>query len=177
MRLPLVLADAGAGAPGHANTRREVHAALQKALFDYERQQYNTVVSGCMTIVNALTKLDDGAASEAVLREGLGIVLRLLAPIAPHVTHALWRELDFGDDIQHAGWPQVDETALVSDTIELVVQVNGKVRGKIQVAADADSAAIEQAALANENVQRFIEGLKVRKVIVVPKKLVNVVAN
>ncbi len=171
------LADAGAGAPGHANTRREVHAALQKALFDYERQQYNTVVSGCMTIVNALTKLDDGAASEAVLREGLGIVLRLLAPIAPHVTHALWRELDFGDDIQHAGWPQVDETALVSDTIELVVQVNGKVRGKIQVAADADSAAIEQAALANENVQRFIEGLKVRKVIVVPKKLVNVVAN
>ncbi|MCB1787806.1 MAG: leucine--tRNA ligase [Gammaproteobacteria bacterium] len=171
------LADAGAGAPGHANTRREVHAALQKALFDYERQQYNTVVSGCMTIVNALTKLDDGAASEAVLREGLGIVLRLLAPIAPHVTHALWRELDFGDDIQHAGWPQVDETALVSDTIELVVQVNGKVRGKIQVAADADNVAIEQAALANENVQRFIEGLKVRKVIVVPKKLVNVVAN
>ena len=127
-----------------------------------------------MTMVNALNKLD--ASAVATLREGVGIILRLLAPIAPHVTHALWRDLGFGDDILHAGWPVVDEDALVSATVEYVVQVNGKMRGRIEVAADADRDAIEQAALANENVQRFTEGQAIRKVIVVPNKLINVVA-
>jgi leucyl-tRNA synthetase len=168
-------------APGKAadlaGPRREIHATLQKALFDYERQQYNTVVSGCMSMVNALNRLDDSAAAVALLREGMGIILRLLAPIAPHVSHALWRELGFGEDILQAGWPAVDETALVSDTIEYVVQVNGKMRGKVEVASDADKAAIEAGALENENVVRFTEGLTVRKVIVVPNKLVNIVAN
>jgi len=157
--------------------RREVHGALKKALFDYQRHQFNTVVSGCMTMVNVLYKLDsaaDGAA--AVTREGLTIVLRLLAPIAPHVTHHLWRELGFGDDILSSKWPIVDEDALKQDSIEYVVQVNGKVRGKVQVPADADKATAEAVALANDNVQRFIEGVTVRKVIVVPNKLVNVVA-
>ena len=157
--------------------RREVHGALKKALFDYQRHQFNTVVSGCMTMVNVLYKLDsaaDGAA--AVKREGLTIVLRLLAPIAPHVTHHLWRELGFGDDILSSKWPIVDEDALKQDSIEYVVQVNGKVRGKVQVPADADKATAEAVALANDNVQRFIEGVTVRKVIVVPNKLVNVVA-
>ena len=167
--------------PGNAtdcpDARREVHLALQKALFDYERQQYNTVVSGCMVMVNTLSKLDHSPASVAMLREGISIVLRLLAPIAPHVAHTLWRELGFGDDIQHAGWPRVDGSALVSETIDYVVQVNGKMRGKIQVPAAADQQAIEQAACSNENVARFIDGLTVRKVIVVPKRLVNVVAN
>jgi leucyl-tRNA synthetase len=127
--------------------------------------------------VNALNRLDDSAAAVALLREGMGIILRLLAPIAPHVSHALWRELGFGEDILQAGWPAVDETALVSDTIEYVVQVNGKMRGKVEVASDADKAAIEAGALENENVVRFTEGLTVRKVIVVPNKLVNIVAN
>ena len=167
--------------PGNAtdcpDARREVHLALQKALFDYERQQYNTVVSGCMVMVNTLSKLDHSPASVAMLQEGISIVLRLLAPIAPHVAHTLWRELGFGDDIQHAGWPRVDGSALVSETIDYVVQVNGKMRGKIQVPAAADQQAIEQAACSNENVARFIDGLTVRKVIVVPKRLVNVVAN
>jgi leucyl-tRNA synthetase len=160
-----------------AAARRELHTALKKALFDYERQQFNTVVSGCMTMVNVLYKVDASvAAAGGLLREGIGIVLRLLAPIAPHVTHHLWRELGFGDDVLSAGWPAVDEAALASDSIEYVVQVNGKVRAKVQVPADADNAAIEAAALANDNVQRFIEGVTVRKVIVVPGKLVNVVA-
>ena len=161
----------------YAQTRREIHTALQKALFDYERQQYNTVVSACMTMLNALNRLDDSATAHAVLREGLGIMLPLLAPIAPHVTHSMWRELGFGDDIHHAGWPQVDEDALQSATITYVVQVNGKMRAKIEVAADADKAAIEDAARSNENVQRFTADQTVRKVIVVPNKLVNIVAN
>ena len=130
-----------------------------------------------MTMLNALNKLDESASAHAVLREGMGIMLRLLAPIAPHVTHAMWRDLGFGDDIQHAGWPQVDEQALQSATITYVVQVNGKMRAKIEVSADADKAAIEDAARNNENVQRFTAEQTVRKVIVVPNKLVNIVAN
>ena len=156
--------------------RREVHAALQKALYDYERHQFNTVVSACMTIVNALARLDDAPGGRAVLREGLSIVLRLLAPIAPHVTHHLWRELGLGDDILAGGWPAVDAAALRRDDIEYVVQVNGKVRGKVQVPADAGRDAIEAAALANDNVRRFIGEGAVRKVVVVPNKLINVVA-
>jgi len=157
--------------------RREIHGVLKKTLFDYERQQFNTVVSGCMTMVNTLYKTerttDEG---KGVLREGLSMVLRLLAPIAPHVTHQLWRDLGFGEDILQSSWPEVDEDALRQDSVEYVVQVNGKVRGKVQVPADADKGSIEQAALANDNVQRFIGGAQVRKVIVVPNKLVNVVA-
>jgi leucyl-tRNA synthetase len=156
--------------------RREVHTALQKALYDYERHQFNTVVSACMTMVNALARLDDSPASRAVLCEGLSIVLRLLAPIAPHVTHHLWRELALGEDILAGGWPAVDEAALRRDEIEYVVQVNGKVRAKVRVPADAERRAIEAAALANENVRRFIGDGAVRKVVVVPNKLINVVA-
>jgi leucyl-tRNA synthetase len=113
----------------------------------------------------------------AMLREGTGIILRLLAPIAPHITHTMWHELGYGDDMREAGWPAVDEAALVSDTLCYVIQVNGKTRAKIEVAADADKAAVEQAARGNQNVCRFTAGLTVRKVIVVPGKLVNIVAN
>jgi leucyl-tRNA synthetase len=156
--------------------RREIHGALKKALFDYERQQYNTVVSACMTMVNVLNKLGDTQADRAVLHEGLGIVLRLLGPIAPHVTHHLWRELGYGAEILDAGWPAVDDSALEQASIEYVVQVNGKVRAKVQVPADADRAAVEAAAKANGNVKKFIGDATVRKVIVVPNRLVNIVA-
>jgi leucyl-tRNA synthetase len=156
--------------------RREVHAALMKGLYDYERHQFNTVVSACMTMVNVLYRLNAGGPGEgALLGEGLGIVLRLLAPIAPHVSHHLWRELGLGDDILAGGWPAVDLDALRQDQIEYVVQVNGKVRGKVQVPADAGQEAVEAAALANENVRRFIGEGAVRKVVVVPNKLVNLV--
>ena len=170
--------DQGAGQaqvdsdPAIGEARREIHNALKKALFDYERQQFNTVVSACMTMVNVLNRQDNSA----LLREGMAIVLRLLSPIAPHVTHHLWRELGYGDDILAAGWPQVDEDALRQESIELVVQVNGKVRAKVQVPADADKAAIEQAARENEKVQKFVGDATIRKVIVVPGKLVNIVA-
>lgn len=159
------------------NLRRDIHTSLKKALFDFERQQYNTVVSSCMTMVNALYKLDQTDADRAVLREGMSIVLRLLSPIAPHITHHLWSTLGYGEDILEASWPQLDESALKQDSIEYVVQVNGKVRGKIRVAVDADKTFIEETASSNENVQRFLEGVTIRKIIVVPNKLVNIVAN
>ncbi|MFP4246970.1 MAG: leucine--tRNA ligase, partial [Halochromatium sp.] len=159
-----------------SDARRELHTALKKALFDYERQQFNTVVSACMTIVNILSKLDESAPAQALRREGLSIALRLLAPIAPHIAHHLWRELGLGDDILDSPWPRVDEDALAQDRITYVVQVNGKVRGKIEVPAAAERAEVEAIALANENAQRFIGEATVRKVIVVPNKLVNVVA-
>jgi len=158
-------------------SRREIHSALKKALFDYERQQYNTVVSSCMTIVNQLYKLDQTAQDNALRHEGLQIVLRLLAPIAPHATHHLWKTLGYGDDILDSGWPQLDESALTQDSIEYVVQVNGKVRGKISIAADTPKDEVEAIAKTNDNVQRFLEGVTIRKVIVVPNKLVNIVAN
>jgi leucyl-tRNA synthetase len=155
--------------------RREVHEVLKQALVDFGKQQFNTVVAACMKIMNVLPGVDEGGAHDALINEGFSIVLRLLSPIAPHITHELWRELSYGDDVLAAQWPAVDESALVRDTIELVVQVNGKLRGKVNVPASADKAAIEAAALADENVQRFTDGKQVAKVIVVPGKLVNVV--
>lgn len=153
--------------------RREMHTTLRQALFDYDRQQFNTVVSAAMTLVNLLHRLEPGEL--ALLREGLSLVLRLLAPIAPHLTHHLWRELGFGEDILGAPWPLVDETALHSDQVTYVVQVNGKLRGHIQVAVEADRETIEKTARSCENVSRFLTGLTLRKVIVVPGKLVNLV--
>jgi leucyl-tRNA synthetase len=161
---------------GARAARREVHEALRKARYDYDRQQFNTVVSACMTMVNALNRLGGAPGDRAVLHEGLGIVLRLLGPIAPHLTHHLWRELGYGDEILRAPWPAPDETALIQDSIQYVVQVNGKVRARIEVPAGADKAAIEARARANDNVQRFVGDARVRKVIVVPDKLVNIVA-
>ena len=157
------------------DARREIHAALKKALYDYERQQFNTVVSAAMTMVNVLTRLGSGRDADAVLREGLSIVLRLLAPIAPHITHALWRALGLGEDVLEAGWPQVDEAALVSATVEIGVQVNGKLRARIVVPADADRGTLETLARAQPNVARHLEGRTVRKVVVVPGRLVNFV--
>ncbi|RBA25250.1 leucine--tRNA ligase [Herminiimonas fonticola] len=160
--------------------RRELHKILQQADSDFKRIQYNTVVSASMKMLNTLeaAKLDDSAASNAVISEGLSIFLRILNPIAPHITHVLWQELGFAKvhgDILDASWPQVDSAALEQAEIEMMIQVNGKLRGSIIVAKDADKASIEAAALANETVQKFIEGTP-KKIIVVPGKLVNIVA-
>jgi leucyl-tRNA synthetase len=177
-RSPAAPGAVAVGGEAIGGVRREIHAHLRKALFDYERQQYNTVVSACMSMVNALYRLGDAdsEAGRAVLHEGLGIVLRLLAPITPHICHHLWRSLGYGTDVLESGWPQVDETALEQASVEYVVQVNGKVRGKFKIGADADREAVERAALANPNARRFIGDAAVRKVIVVPNKLVNIVA-
>jgi leucyl-tRNA synthetase len=157
--------------------RREVHEALRQALFDFGRHQFNTVVSGSMKLLNALTRIDanEHGTADTVRREGLSLLLRLLSPIVPHITHTLWQALHYGDDVLGAAWPQPDETALARSLVTMVVQVNGKLRGQIEVVVDAERTAIEQTALAEPNVQRFMEGKPVRKVVIVPGKLVNVV--
>jgi leucyl-tRNA synthetase len=157
--------------------RREVHEALRQALYDFGRHQFNTVVSGGMKILNALSRIesDGDPSAAAVRREGLSILLRLLSPVVPHVTHTLWRELGYGDDVLDAAWPMPDETALARDLMTLVVQVNGKLRGQIEVPVSADRETIEQAARAEPNVRRFVEDKSPRKVVIVPGKLVNLV--
>ncbi|MES2089732.1 MAG: leucine--tRNA ligase [Pseudomonadota bacterium] len=176
---PVVQADLGDAAKA---LRREVHVILKQVSFDYERMQYNTVASGAMKLLNALEgfKGDASAATQAVLREGYGILLRTLYPACPHLTHVLWEQLGYAaqadmGDLLDAPWPQVDEAALVQDEIELMLQVNGKLRGSIKVSASADKAAIEAAALASEDVAKFSEGKPPKKIIVVPGRLVNVV--
>ena len=161
--------------------RREVHLVLRQVSYDYERMQYNTVVSGCMKLLNALEafKPDDSDGDAAVLCEGTSVLLRALYPACPHLTSALWRDLGLdkaAGDLLDAPWPEVDEAALVQDEIELVLQVNGKTRGAIRVPASADRTAIEALAAASPETGRFTEGRPVRKVIVVPGRLVNVVA-
>ncbi|MCP5420084.1 MAG: leucine--tRNA ligase [Gammaproteobacteria bacterium] len=163
--------------PALRASRRMIHETLQQALFDFGRYQFNTVVSAGMKILNCLSEIESDAegTADALRREGLSILLRLLSPVVPHVSHVLWRGLGYPDTLIGASWPVVDETALVRDAIEYVVQVNGKVRAQISVPADAARAQIEEAALTAPNVQRFVEDKVVRKLIVVPGKLVNIV--
>ena len=161
-----------------ASLRRTVYTLLDKALRDYERQQFNTVVAACMELTNHVERFDwDKAGDDAlpVMREAALILLKLLAPIAPHIVETVAGELDARQQIEN-GWLTVDETALKTDSLDIVVQVNGKLRGRIKVAADAAQDVVEQAALADENVARFTENKTIRKVIVVPGKLVNIVA-
>ena len=160
--------------------RLEVHTVLKQIDYDYQRMQYNTVVSGAMKLLNALDdfKTVDGAGGVVALYEGFGILLRCLYPATPHIAHALWQELGYSapfGDLLDAPWPKVDETALQQDEIELMLQVNGKLRGSVRVAAQATRETIEQAALQHEAVQQFAQGAAVKKVIVVPGRLVNVV--
>ena len=178
-----IAVDMSAAADEMKAHRREIHELLKQALFDFDKYQFNTVIAACMKMLNTLNEVSVNKAGAAIdirnalLAEGVSILLRLLSPVAPHITHSLWTELKLGEDILHAEWPVVDESALVRDSIELMVQVNGKLRGKINVAADADKDSIEAAAMAEENAVKFIEGNTVRKVIVVPGRLVNIVAN
>jgi len=152
--------------------RYQIHLELKKANDDIERQKFNTVASACMKILNALEELADW---DATSREGLSILLRLLSPITPHLCHHLWRAARFGEDVMQASWPDPDPKALEQDEVELVVQVNGKLRGSIRVPKAADRGAIEGLALANPNVQRFVAGQHVKKVVVVPGRLINLV--
>jgi leucyl-tRNA synthetase len=183
-------AETNAVLPGDLNEaeqtlRREVHTILKQANFDYQRRQYNTVVSAAMKMLNTVepVKLSEGkdggqAIRPAVLRECIGILLRMLYPVVPHVTHRLWMEMGYGNQgglILDAPWPEVDEAALVKTEIDLVLQVNGKLRGSITVAADASKEAIEAAALQSEIVLKALNGGSPKKVIVVPGRLVNIV--
>jgi leucyl-tRNA synthetase len=164
-------------AAGTNALRREVHTLLGQIAHDYDRLQYNTVVSGAMKLLNALEE-HVGASDDASLREAMGVLLRALYPAAPHIGDTLWHTLGYADalgPLVDAPWPEVDPAALVQDEIELMLQVGGKLRGAIRVAADADRATIEAAALAAPEFARFGGGRPAKKVIVVPGRLVNVV--
>ena len=160
--------------------RFDIHALLKQADYDYQRIQYNTVVSACMKMLNAIddANLGDSNFARAATAESIGILLRVLYPVVPHITWQLWSELGFTElygDLLDAPWPTVDPSALITDEVELVLQVNGKLRGSLSVAREATREQIEQIAVAHEAVSRNLEGRPPKRVILVPGKLVNVV--
>jgi leucyl-tRNA synthetase len=159
---------------------RQIYETLEQAKFDYERQQYNTVVSGCMKILNFLSKIPEAEGAHADIREiilykGFGILLRLLAPITPHITHQLWQDLGYEGLILHADWPRSSAVTFKVDTIELVVQINGKLRSRVRVPSGADKNVIEETVTKDAKVQQALSGKMIKKIIIVPGKLVNVV--
>ncbi|MGB3622291.1 leucine--tRNA ligase [Ketobacter sp. MCCC 1A13808] len=158
--------------------RRKLHETIAKVSDDYQRRlTFNTAIAAVMELSNHMAKLDeDGNQSRALMREAIEACVQMLAPITPHIAHKLWQMLGHTDSILDAAWPKVDESALTRDTLQMAVQVNGKVRATIDVGVDEDKQSIEDKALNNENVQKFTEGKHIAKVIVVPGKLISVVA-
>ncbi|MGB2360343.1 MAG: class I tRNA ligase family protein, partial [Porticoccaceae bacterium] len=171
--------DTTALSEGQKDLRRKTHETINKVNDDYGRRNtFNTAIAAVMELLNEVGKLSGNEPqTQAVRHEALSSAVLLLSPIAPHICHSLWHLLGNSDAVANAAWPELDESALVRSSIEMVVQVNGKVRGKIQVAADAPKDRVEAMALEDSNVQRFTEGVTVRKIIVVPGRLVNIVAN
>ncbi|MGI9283208.1 MAG: leucine--tRNA ligase [Endozoicomonas sp.] len=161
------------------NLRRKTHETIKKVSDDCERRlTFNTAIAAIMELNNAIAKFKDSSdQGRAVMREALEASTQMLAPIAPHAMHSVWSSLGHAEPVIQAGWPTVDESALEKDAITMVIQVNGKVRAKLEVPAGMDKNAIEKLALEQENVTKFTEGKTLRKVIVVPGKLVNIVAN
>ncbi|MEB0169489.1 leucine--tRNA ligase, partial [Pseudomonas sp. CCC4.4] len=159
--------------------RRAIHLAIKNASQDVgQHHKFNTAIAQVMTLMNVLEKAAQVTPQDrALLQEGLETVALLLAPITPHISHELWSRLGHSDAIIDAGWPVLDKTALVQDSLVLVIQVNGKLRGQIEMPASATREEVEAVARVNENVLRFTDGLTIRKVIVVPGKLVNIVAS
>jgi leucyl-tRNA synthetase len=172
---------ASAAAGKHTKALRlEIHTVLRQVDYDYQRMQYNTVVSGAMKLLNALEDFKGGteAGADAAVREGFGILLRALYPVTPHIAHELWQALGYArghGELLDAPWPKVDEQALERDEIELVLQINGKHRGSVRVPAAATRHEIEQLAVASEDFIKHAGAASPHKVIVVPGRLVNVV--
>ena len=174
--------------PRQQQLRRQIHEILRQASQDIEKYQLNTVVSAAMQLLNVLRDAlpesavtaqgdhtEETGAAQALIREGLGILLRVLSPVAPHISHVMWQELGFPGDIIDAPWPVIDERALMQERVQIVVQVNGKLRARVSVPADADNEAVQEIALADENVARHVGGHAVKKVVVIPRRLVNIV--
>lgn len=159
--------------------RRAIHLAIKQATQDIgQNHKFNTAIAAVMTLMNVLEKASvTTVVDRALLQEGLETVILILAPITPHICHVLWQALGYEKSVIDASWPAVDESALVQDVLTIVIQVNGKLRGDMQVSANATKEELEKLALEQPTVQKFIESVTVRKVIVVPGKLVNIVAN
>jgi len=182
-----VLDHAGEGVPEKAqfkdlpdnlkSLRRQTHQTIQKVTDDVDRRQtFNTVIAANMELVNALIKLEDNSvAASQVKQETLESIVLMLAPIVPHICHELWFALGHNKPVIDAAWPSVDKSALVQDSLQLVVQVNGKKRGEISVPIDAGKEIVEQLVLADSSVARYVDGKTPKKVIVVPGRLVNIV--
>ena len=152
-------------------TRFEIHSVLKQANYDLAKHQFNTVASAAMKILNALERF--AGARNKVTEEGLSILLRLLAPVTPHICHQLWRDLGFGEDVMRAAWPEPDAAALQQDEIEYVLQVNGKTRGSLTLPKSADRQQIEGSAA--QAMQKYVAGQSIKKVVVVPGRLINIV--
>lgn len=168
----------------HRNLRRQVHEILQLARHDFERQQFNTVIASCMKLLNTLqtaSQLLSSATDDALLTikyiiwQGLSILLRLLAPIVPHITHALWKELKFPGLIGKAHWPKVAADALTVEKIDWVVQVNGKLRAQLSLDVHYNDETLKTVILNDPQIKRYTENQTIKKIIIVPKKLVNIV--
>ncbi len=162
--------------------RREIHLILKQANYDYQRMQYNTVVSGCMKLLNILEKIPTDNSADAgftdgqhVIHEGIRFLLSLLAPITPHLTHHLWQHLGYGDDLLNSPWPKPQNDAMKVDALTIMVQINGKVRGKIAVAVDAEQDNVYQQAIQDEKIKSYVDGKDCKKVIYVPGRLINIV--
>jgi leucyl-tRNA synthetase len=162
------------------NLRLKLHETIRKVSDDVGRRStFNTAIAANMELMNELSKFnDDSDQGRAVMQEALHAIVLMLSPIVPHICHELWQCLGHGVDmgaVVEQPWPQYDESALVRSSIELMIQVNGKLRGKIEVPANADQASIEKMALDNDNVKGFIAGKDLKRIIVVPGRLVNLV--
>ncbi len=157
--------------------RRQLHQAIQKVSHDMGvRTIYNTAIAANMELLNTLSRFeDDSSNAKAIRHEALEAIVLMLSPIVPHICHQLWQDLGHADSVVKVSWPQVDEAALVQDSIEFVLQINGKLRSKMSLPASASNGDIEKAALSDEHIIKFIDGQTVKKVIIVPKKLVNIV--
>jgi leucyl-tRNA synthetase len=157
--------------------RRQVHETLVKVTTDIGRRRtFNTAIAAVMELMNSITRFDvDSPQGRAVVQEALEVVVLVLSPVVPHACHVLWRELGHAGALVDERWPEPDPRALQRATVEVVVQVNGKLRGRVTVPAGADEATVREAALADSNVQRFMEGKPMRKFVYVPGKLANVV--
>ncbi|HSW32202.1 MAG TPA: class I tRNA ligase family protein, partial [Steroidobacteraceae bacterium] len=170
--------DAAALDDAQRGLRRQVHETLAKVTNDLGRRRtFNTAIAAVMELMNALGRSEDRSPQgRAVMQEALELVVVMLSPVVPHACHALWRELGHAGALVDERWPAPDAQALERDSVEVVVQVNGKLRGRVTVPAGADEATVREAALADPNVQRFMEGRALRKFVYVPGKLANVVA-
>jgi len=158
--------------------RRQVHETIAKVGDDYGRRlSFNTAIAALMELLNAVGRFgDESEQGRAVRHEAIETIVLLLNPITPHACHALWQHLGHAEPLIDVRWPEVDRAALVRDALTLAVQVNGKLRGQIEVAVDASREAIEQSAQADAGVAKFLEGMAVKKIIIVPGKIVNIVA-
>ena len=168
--------SAGQGGVSAVEARRKLHETIAKVTDDIDRRQaFNTAIAAMMELTNLLYKVDAAGEGAAVLREAAIALTQMLNPFAPHITRACWQALGQTDPIEDAAWPEHDESLLVADAVTLSVQVNGKMRGRVEVPASADEEQLQAIALADENVARFVDGKPLRRFIVVPGKLVNIV--